>query len=184
MNNKKNFEKKSKKSAFIIVIFPNILFFIVLIILIYLFFLFELPWLIFPGFDVFHPLRLTELIIGTLLLIIGLYVFTWGLTTLSKDRASGVEIGKTIEHSTLISDGAFAFCRHPITLGFIFLMPGISFIFDFIPLMLMTPFYTPMLISLLFYEEKELIQRFAENYKSYKEKVPLLLPRIKRSNSL
>lgn len=146
--------------------------------------LFELPWILFPGNDVTYPWRLIELIIGTLLMIGGLYFFTWGLTTITRERASGKEIGQSIEVSTLILDGAFGICRHPITLGFIFLMPGISFIFDFIPLMLMTPFYTPLLISLLFYEEKELVQRFGESYKSYKEKVPLLIPRIKKSNSL
>jgi protein-S-isoprenylcysteine O-methyltransferase Ste14 len=178
-------KKEIKKgSSFIIVILPNLLFFIVLGIILFLFFLFELPWILLPGNDVLYPWRLIELIAGTLLLIVGLYFFTWGLTTISRKRASGKEIGKSIDKSTLISDGAFAICRHPITLGFIFLMPGISFIFDFIPLMLMTPFYTPLLISLLFYEEKELIQRFGEGYRNYKGKVPLLIPRIKKSDSL
>jgi protein-S-isoprenylcysteine O-methyltransferase Ste14 len=176
--------EKKNGSSFIIVIFPNLLFFIVLGIIIFLFFLFDLPWILFSGNDVTYPWRLIELIIGSLLMIGGLYFFTWGLTTITRERASGKEIGHSDENSTLISDGAFALCRHPITLGFIFLMPGISFIFDFIPLMLMTPFYTPLLISLLFYEEKELIQRFGERYKNYKDNVPLLIPRIKKSNSL
>jgi protein-S-isoprenylcysteine O-methyltransferase Ste14 len=176
--------EKKKRSSFIIVILPNLLFFIDLGIIIILFFLFELPWILFSGKDVLYPLRLIELIVGTLLMIGGFYFFTWGLTTITRERASGKEINQSIDNSTLISDGAFALCRHPITLGFIFLMPGISFIFDFIPLMLMTPFYTPLLIFLLFYEEKELIQRFGASYKNYQDSVPLLIPRIKKSNSL
>jgi len=175
----KNSVYKKKVSSFIIIVLPNLLFFIVLGIVIYLFFLFELPWIFFSGYDVSHPWRLIELILGTVLTIIGLYFFTWGLTTITKDRASGIEIDKTLEFSTLITDGAFALCRHPITLGFIFIMPGFAFIFDFIPLMLVTLIYIPMLISLLFYEEKELNQRFGEVYKNYKNKVPFLFPRIK-----
>lgn len=173
-----------KISSFIIVILPNLSFFIILGIIIVLFFFFRLPWILFPGKDVLYPWRIAELVVGTLLLIGGLYFFTWGLTTITRERASGKEIGKSIDNSTIITNGAFALCRHPITLGFIFLQPGIAFIFDFVPLMLMTPFYTPLLILLLFYEEKELIQRFGESYKNYKDRVPLLIPKIKKSNSL
>ncbi len=180
MSNEKKSDNDRNYSSFIIVIFPNLLFFIVLAILISIFFLFELPWLMFPGFDVSHPLRLIELIFGTLMVIIGLYIFSWGLVTITKNRASGYEIGKSSEESTLITDGAFAFCRHPITLGFIFIIPGIAFIFDFIPLIFLTFIYTPMLISLLFYEEQELIQRFGEAYREYMCKVPRLIPRIKK----
>jgi protein-S-isoprenylcysteine O-methyltransferase Ste14 len=181
MSIEKNSNVKKKGSYFIIVVFPNVLFFIVLGILIYLFFLFELPWIIFPGFDVTNLWRLFELILGTLLMIFGLFIFTWGLNTITRERASGKEIGKTLEYSTLITDGAFSFCRHPITLGFVFMMPGIALIFDFIPLILMTPIYSPMLISLLYYEEKELVQRFGKEYQKYKKEVPFLFPRLKKS---
>jgi protein-S-isoprenylcysteine O-methyltransferase Ste14 len=172
-------EKEKKGSYFIIVVLPNLSFFIVLGILIYLFFLFELPWLFFPGYDVSFPLRLIELICGYLLTIGGLYFFTWGLTSITRVRASGREIGKTLEYSNLITSGAFAICRHPITLGFVLLLPGIGLIFDFIPLVLMTFVYNPLLIALLFYEEKELDQRFGDKYKDYKKNVPFLIPRFR-----
>ena len=175
-------EKQKRSSYFVIVVFPNVLFFIVLGIMIYLWFLFRLPWLFFPGYDVSFPLRLIELIFGYLMTIGGLYFFTWGLTSITRARASGQEIGKTLEYSTLITSGAFANCRHPITLGFIFLLPGMGFIFDLIPLILMTFIYNPMLIALLYYEEKELNQRFGESYKDYKKKVPFLIPRFKKND--
>ena len=92
-------EKKSggnkKGSYFIIVILPNVSFFIVLGFIIFLFFLFELPWLIFPGYDASYPWRLIELSLGTLLMIIGLYFFTWGLTSITRARASGQEIAES-----------------------------------------------------------------------------------------
>ena len=181
MNVEKNTENKERLSYFIIIILPNVLFFIVLGIICYLFMLYDLPWILFPESDITDPMRLIELILGSLMLIIGLHIFSWGLTTISTDRASGIEIGKTLEESILITHGAFSFCRHPITFGFLFIMPGIAFIFDFIPLILMTPIYSPMLISLLFYEEKELIRRYGEKYTEYKRKVPFLIPRLKRS---
>jgi protein-S-isoprenylcysteine O-methyltransferase Ste14 len=152
-------------SSFVIVIFPNVLFFILLGIILLLFFLLKLPWLFFPGYDVTFPLRLIELIVGYLLSIGGLYFFTWGLTTITRVRASGKEIGESNERSTLITTGAFAVCRHPITLGFVLLLPGFSLIFDLIPLILL-------------YEEKELTHRFGKKYLEYRSKVPLLLPRI------
>lgn len=130
------------------------------------------------SYDVSYPLRFIELIVGSIMTIIGVHIFSWGLTTISTNRASGIEIGKTVEDSTLITDGAFSFCRHPITLGFLFIMPGIALIFDFIPMMLMTPIYSPMLISLLFYEEKELIRRYGDKYREYKNDVPFLIPRL------
>jgi protein-S-isoprenylcysteine O-methyltransferase Ste14 len=174
-------EEKEKISYFIIIVFPNMLFFIVLGFLIALFFLYDLQWIVFPGQDVFYPLRLIELILGTLMLIIGLHIFSWGVTTISTERASGIEIGKSPGDSTLINYGAFSFCRHPITLGFLLIMPGIGLIFDFIPMLLMTPIYSPMLIGLLFYEERELLQRYGEKYKEYKKEVPFLIPRIRRA---
>ncbi|MFX0034238.1 MAG: methyltransferase family protein [Candidatus Hermodarchaeota archaeon] len=180
MTDKNYSQGKKKSSRFIIVIFPNVLFFIILGIMIYLWFLFELPWLFFPRYDVSFPLRLAELILGYLLTIGGLYFFTWGLTSITRARASGQEIGKSLEYSTLIKSGAFSICRHPITLGFIFILPGVSLIFDLIPLVLMTFIYNPMLIAILFYEEKELIQRFGENYIDYKKKVPFLIPCFKK----
>ena len=177
---KKNSESKMNWSYFIIIIFPNVSFFVILGIIISFFILYELPWIFFPGYDVTYPLRLIELAIGSLMTIIGLHIFSWGLTTITTDRASGREIGKTLESPTLINYGAYSFCRHPITLGFLLIMPGIALIFDFIPLLLMTPIYSPILIATLLYEERELIQRYGENYLDYKRKVPFLIPRFKK----
>ena len=181
MSDEKKTQNKNKGSYFLIVVFPNLLFFIVLGIIICIFFLLELPWLFFPRCDVSCLWRLIELILGYILTVIGLHVFSWGLTSITRARASGQEIGKTLEYSTLITSGAFAICRHPITLGFIFIMPGFAFIFDLIPLVVTTILYTPMLIALLFNEEKELNQRFGEQYKNYKNEVPFLIPRFKRN---
>jgi len=160
MNPNQKSENKDKISSFIIIIFLNVLFFIILGLICYFFILFDLSWIFFPGYDVSYPFRFMELIIGTLMLIIGLHIFSWGLTTISTNRASGIEIGKTPENSILFTHGAFSFSRHPITFGFLFIMSGIGLIFGFIPLILMTPIYSPMLISILFYEERELIRRY------------------------
>lgn len=55
-----------------------------------------------------------------------------------------------------------------------------ALIFDLIPLALMKFVYNPMLITLLFYDEKELNQRFGENYKDYRKKVPFHISEYKR----
>ncbi|MFX0031327.1 MAG: methyltransferase family protein [Candidatus Hodarchaeota archaeon] len=177
MNKDINLNNKKKYSRFIIVILPNVSFFIELGLITLLFLWFELPWLFLPNYDVLYPWRLVELIIGYLLTIFGIYFFTWGLTSISTARASGKEIGKTIENSKLITGGAFAICRHPISLGFVFILPGFTLIFDLVPFALLTIIYIPLLIALLTYEEKELHQRFGEEYVMYKERVPFLIPK-------
>ena len=62
MNVEKNTENKERLSYFIIIILPNVLFFIVLGIICYLFMLYDLPWILFPESDITDPMRLIELI--------------------------------------------------------------------------------------------------------------------------
>lgn len=95
------------------------------------------------------------------------------------NRAQGGEIGAV--ESTLVTTGAYAYCRHPVTLGFVFATPGFALVFDFVPLMINTILFTPIMIALLVYEEGELLKRFGDEYRSYQKRVPLLIPRRRKS---
>ena len=95
------------------------------------------------------------------------------------NRAQGTEIGA--EESSLITSGAYAYCRHPVTLGFAFATPGFALVFDFVPLLINTFLFTPIMIALVFYEERELVKRFGEECKSYQKRVPMLIPRRRKS---
>jgi len=180
MSSKIDSDNKKTGSRFIIVILPNLLFFIDLIIAYFLNLALGLPWLLFPGDDISNPLRFIGLIIGYVLTILGTVLLTWGTLTIGVSRAEGKEVGSSSDTSRLITEGPFAFCRHPITLGFIFAIPGIAFTFDSVTLLIMTLLYLPKMILLLIYEEKELMRRFGAAYEKYKKEVPFLIPRKRK----
>jgi len=125
------------------------------------------------------PWRLIELTIGYILTVLGTIFLTWGTLSIGISRAEGGEIDKSSEKSSLITKGAYALCRHPITLGFIFAIPGIALIFDSTTLILATIIYIPKMFLLLIYEERELLRRFGKDYEEYRTSVPFLIPRKK-----
>lgn len=159
---------------------PNVLFFIDFILVIILTNLFGIPWFLFPGYDITFLWRFLELLCGYFLTVLAVMFISWGVASLSLSRAEGKEIGNSPETSTLITAGVYAYCRHPITLGFIFATPGFALIFDLVPLLLLTIIFTPMLIAILPYEERELAHRFGKIYSNYRHSVPFLIPRCRK----
>lgn len=179
MTVKSESNRSINKSRFLIVILPNLLFFIDLIIIIILVITFRLPWFLLLGNNSPGFWRVIELIIGYVFTVLGTMLLTWGTLSIGVSRAEGSEIGKPSDKSKLITSGAYSYCRHPITLGFLLAIPGISFIFDSITLMLLTIVYIPQMLLLLIYEERELVRRFGQDYIRYKELVPFLIPHKK-----
>jgi protein-S-isoprenylcysteine O-methyltransferase Ste14 len=163
----------------VIVIGPNVIFFVTLIVSILLVFLLSLPWFLFPGMDVLQILRLTELILGQILMILCVGLMAWGVASISLSRAQGSEIG--VEESSLVTTGAYAYSRHPVTLGFVFGTPGFALVFDFVPLLINAMLFTPILVAFLVFEERELLKRFGNEYEAYRKLVPLLIPRRRRA---
>ena len=172
-------EAESSRARFIIVVAPNVIFFVTLFIAITLTMIFSLPWFILPGMNLLQLPRLFELILGQILVILCVGLEAWGVSSLSINLAQGTEIGAT--ESSLVTTGAYTYCRHPVTLGFVFATPGFALVFDFVPLLINTLLFTPIMVALLLYEENELLKRFGDEYKSYQKKVPLLIPRKRKS---
>jgi protein-S-isoprenylcysteine O-methyltransferase Ste14 len=117
--------------------------------------------------------------VGTVLLIFGVMFITWGVTSLGRVRAQGGEIGASPRTATIVTSGAYAYCRHPQTRGFIFATPAFALIFDFVPLLLVAVIYTPLQLALLVYEERELLRRFGDRYREYHARVRFIIPRRK-----
>ncbi len=167
----------------VIVFLPNILYFVILAIAIILTWMFpQIPWQLLPGASLLFPwpLRFIELFGGMILLILAVMFIVWGVISLGLQRAQGSELGSSKRGSSLITTGAYAYCRHPQTLGFIFATPAFALIFDFVPLLILALLYTPLLLALLGYEEVELLRRFGDSYGVYRETVPFIIPRRKR----
>ena len=81
-------------------------------------------------------LWLVELLLGQVLAVFAMIFIVWGVISLGLDRVEGKEIGYTSSTSTLVTTGAYAYCRHPITLGFALATSGFALTFDFVPLLL------------------------------------------------
>jgi protein-S-isoprenylcysteine O-methyltransferase Ste14 len=172
-------EGSSQRDRLVIVIGPNVIFFVTLIVSVLLVFQLSLPWFLFSGMDVLQIPRLTELILGQILVILCVGLMAWGVASISLNRAQGGEIGD--EESSLVTTGEYAYSRHPVTLGFVFGTPGFALVFDFVSLLINAILFAPIMIALLFYEERELLQRFGEEYEVYRKLVPLLIPRRKKA---
>jgi len=161
-----------RKDRFIIIYLPNLTFFILLIGMILFTHMAFLPWFLLDV-SLHSPLRVLELFVGQCLNILGCIFIVWGVVSLGLDRAEGKELTKPPESTKLVTKGAYAFCRHPITFGFILGTAGFAFTFDFVPLFLTAAVYPIFLYVLLKYEEKELEARFGQAYIKYKESIPM-----------
>lgn len=171
-----------RKDRFIIIYLPNLLFFVVLIVMILFIYMSSLSWFLLDEY-LHSPLRILELSIGQCLNIFACTCIVWGVISLGLDRAEGKELTKPPESTELVTRGAYAFCRHPITFGFIIVTAGFAFTFDFVPLFLTAAIYPIFLYVLLKYEEKELEARFGQAYIKYKEFTPMFPVPFRKSSA-
>nr|MDO8080500.1 isoprenylcysteine carboxylmethyltransferase family protein [Candidatus Freyarchaeota archaeon] len=118
--------------------------------------------------------------IGIILLVIGFSIIFSALRVLRISRAFGEEIYKSKKESKLITTGIYAYTRNPVYLGSTIMFFGWLLVTLFTFLLIVT-----LMFMLLFYfaagwEEKELEERFGEEYRRYKETVPLFIPYPKK----
>lgn len=87
---------------------------------------------------------------------------------------------KHLQPSKLATSGWYARVRHPMILGYVIVMSGLS-ILMFSPSMLF--WLTPVLALFMVYvakarEERRLLDWFGKEYKKYQENVPALIPKL------
>lgn len=128
----------------------------------------------FPYFFLYIRLVLSLLIVG-----LGLIVINRTLKFFGIDYMSLVYLFYP-EKSTLRNHEIYSILRHPtyhclllISIG------GVLFRFSFYSVIYFLFFLIGINIHLKFVEEKELIQRFGESYKKYREEVPALFVRFR-----
>ena len=136
-------------------------------------FLFKFPWSV--------PIPLPwGIIIGVILLGLGFYVLIQALKALSVRRAFGKEIYQIKTKSNLITHGIYAHVRNPLYLGVTIQLFGWFFILLFTFLLIMLFFFMLLFFLVARWEEKELSERFGEEYLTYKKAVPRFFPRLKK----
>jgi protein-S-isoprenylcysteine O-methyltransferase Ste14 len=131
--------------------------------------LFKLPWVLpipFPW----------GLLIGLVLLGFGFFILISALQALTIRRAFGKEIYKTKTESQLITTGIYAHTRNPLYLGVILLLFGWAFVFLFTFLLIMSGLFIILFVLVAKWEEKELTERFGDEYHKYRNQVPFFIP--------
>ena len=130
------------------------------------------------GLDLLSPSP-ASLIVGAILLVAGLFFAQWSIVTqFTRGRGTPLPIMPT---QRLITTGPFQYCRNPMTLGTIVAYLGLAVaaatVFGVI---LVTAFAALLLVYLKGMEEKELTERFGDEYLAYRRDVPFIIPRRPR----
>ncbi len=96
-------------------------------------------------------------------------------------KGTGLETAETHRAEKIIDSGIYSIVRHPQYLGGIFGQIGFT--------LLLSRFYSLLILPLIIYivyiiclkEEHELIKEFGDEYIQYQQKVPMLIPKIKKN---
>jgi len=109
-------------------------------------------WVILPFSNIL-------ILVGLLLIVVG-----WRKIHLGKGK--------------LVNDGIYRYIRHPQYLGFLLLTLGMNIQYTTILTLLMWPLLIVLYYRLARIEEKEVEEKFGEEYRQYKQKTPMFFPRL------
>lgn len=125
--------------------------------------------------DIYIIIRLA----GLALLIAGTGIHIWTGKLLSVWGLIGLpEVYERFE-SRLVTNGAFSFVRHPTYLAHTLMFTGVFLATGVISVAVLTVLdLLAVTLVIIPYEEKELLQRFGEDYRNYMRNVPGFLPRM------
>jgi protein-S-isoprenylcysteine O-methyltransferase Ste14 len=129
-------------------------------------------FLIFINLDRHPPFSVVQLYVGMLLLLLGLLLFFWGVLVLR------LMIFVPQETDILIIVGPFRLVRHPMYLGGILAAFGLSITEGSMLGLVYSLILTLLLADIATHEERDLIDRFGQQYLDYKEQVARLNPII------
>ncbi|PKN51310.1 MAG: hypothetical protein CVU55_12825 [Deltaproteobacteria bacterium HGW-Deltaproteobacteria-13] len=110
-------------------------------------------------------------------LIIGSALWLWCAVKFFKTKGTPVPINPPPQ---LVTDGPYAYSRNPMMTGLFMVMAGIGILYGSVTLtFIMTPLFVLMsILEFKYIEEPELTKRFGKDYSEYKEKTPIIIPRI------
>lgn len=126
----------------------------------------------------FGPVLLLQLvgtmvsIAGLILMIICIKKYFTGLSGLLNIKQ------KETQPTALIISGVHRYVRHPLYLGTFVFIWGFWLVFPLLSLLLSNTIITLYTLVGIELEEKKLIADFGDDYKTYREKVPRIIPKI------
>ena len=110
-------------------------------------------------------------------LVGGILLWLWCAVKFFKTKGTPVPVNPPPK---LITDGPYAWSRNPMMTGLFMVIAGIGILFGSITLtFIMTPLFVFMsIIEFKYIEEPELEKRFGIEYREYKERTPIIFPKI------
>lgn len=132
------------------------------------------------GLDRIQPGAAT-IIIGGAIMVCG-FAFAFWTISLQLDQGRGTPLPMMPTQELLIT-GPFRYCRNPMTLGTILAYLGMTIAAATVVGVALVLAIGSLLITYLRkVEEKELAERFGEQYLEYKQRVPFIVPRMPRQH--
>lgn len=152
-------------------------------------FLFLIPYLLVVQAPRLDPLlRFPHLFFGTVNIVVGVVlILAGGVFALWSIFSQFILADGTplpmLPTKKLLVYGAFRYCRNPMTLGTILAYSGVAVVVGSLSsLIFVLLFFAALLCYLKFLEEKELADRFGQEYLEYKAATPFIIPRIIRKS--
>ncbi len=111
-------------------------------------------------------------------LLMGGSLWIWCVWKFFKAKGTPVPINPPPK---LVTDGPYAYTRNPMMTGVFLVLIGIGILFRSVSLtFIITPiFATISILEFKYIEEPELEKRFGNGYSEYKERTPLIIPKIR-----
>ncbi|MFC6238764.1 methyltransferase family protein [Longivirga aurantiaca] len=121
----------------------------------------------------------SNVLVGCLLILLGWSLAVWsmyGLFTIG--RGTPVPLMATQQ---IVVVPPYTYCRNPMVLGAMGLYLGVAVLFgSFGALVLVLLAACALLVYVRRIEEAEMVLRFGDEYRAYRERTPFLLPRFRR----
>lgn len=124
-----------------------------------------------------YPLNI---IVSFFILATGLFLVLWSILDFIKVKGTPVPFNPPPE---LVTTGPYSYVRNPMLSGVFILMFGFGVLLNSISLVFI---FTPIFILLNFLElkaieEPELGNRLGKDYSKYKKRVPMFIPKLRRT---
>ncbi len=121
-----------------------------------------------------YSLNIIHLIVSIPFILIGAWFGITGVKEIT------LKVAETHRPEKIITTNIYTRIRHPQYFGAILSHLGISILLSSLFSLILTPIIILLIYLMSWKEEKELLKEFGIEYKDYKKKVPMLIPRLRR----
>jgi len=127
------------------------------------------------GSVLIQPISSIHLVLAVPLVALGAWLGISGV------REVTLRVAETHRTERIVTTGVYSLVRHPQYLGALIAHVGISFLLSALYSLVLTPVMVLVVYLISWKEERELVREFGAEYEEYMVRVPMLLPRLRRS---